>query len=205
MSRITQRKLPNKDASLLPDIKDENGDKFTSILDDIPARDGIKPTNITTTNKDSSTHVATDNHTVETQAATETNEFQALTQQIVLFISSKDEAGLDGNLISKALVKNGLQLGENDIYHYFDQKLNNKSLFRIANGVAPWTLTEQDLDNKKLAGLSIVMLPDDNINGKIAIPILLSIVEKISIDVNGTLKNKQQQLLTQKDKDLLLI
>ncbi|KAG1694785.1 Chromosome partition protein Smc [Nymphon striatum] len=48
--RITQSKLPNKDVSLIPDIKDENGDKFTSVLDDIPARDGIKPAKVTTSN-----------------------------------------------------------------------------------------------------------------------------------------------------------
>ncbi len=204
MSRITQSKLPNKDVSLLPDIKDENGDTFTSILDDIPARDGIKASRKTAPVQETvSTSVADQSIAQNTLVSSETKP-QPIKQQIVLFISAQDENGLDGNIIATALAKNGLQLGENDIYHYFDKSLDSKSIFRIANGVDPWTLTSQDLTDKKLAGLSVVMLPNSNINGKTTVSILLNTVESLANDINGVLKNEQQQLLTQQDKDLLL-
>ena len=207
MSRITQSKLPNKDVSLLPDIKDDNGDTFTSILDDIPARDGIKPTQktnsvdeiVSTFNSDKSIAQSTEDNNVADAPVDK----QPNTQQIVLFISAQDDTGLDGNTISTALAKNGLQLGDNDIYHYFDENLDSKSLFRVANGVDPWTLTSQDLSNKKLAGLSIVMLPSNNVNRKTAISILFKTVESLAIDINGVLKNEQQQPLSQQDKYLL--
>lgn len=204
MSRITQSKLPNKDVSLLPDIKDENGDTFTSILDDIPARDGIKASRKTAPVQETvSTSVADQSIAQNTLVSSETKP-QPIKQQIVLFISAQDENGLDGNIIATALAKNGLQLGENDIYHYFDKSLDNKSIFRIANGVDPWTLTSLDLTDKKLAGLSVVMLPNSNVNGKTTVSILLNTVESLANDINGVLKNEQQQLLTQQDKDLLL-
>ena len=210
LSRISQSKLPNKDVSLLPDIKDDDGEPFTSILDDIPARDGIKPSKTAKTEniyekvKSSSSGKSDLQNTVEPNSTSKPANIQPIKQQIVLFISAPDKLGLDGNVIEKALANHGLQLGENDIYHYFDESLDSKSLFKIANGVDPWTLTNLDLTNKKLAGLSVVMLPNNNIDGKTAVSILLKTVENLAIDINGVLKNEQQQLLTQHDKEILL-
>ncbi|WP_299875891.1 cell division protein ZipA C-terminal FtsZ-binding domain-containing protein [uncultured Cocleimonas sp.] len=210
LSRISQSKLPNKDVSLLPDIKDDDGKPFTSILDDIPARDGIKPTKTAKTEvyyekvKSAAADKSVLKKSVDSNSSTQSIDIQPIKQQIVLFISAHDESGLDGNLIEPALAKHGLQLGENDIYHYFDEELDSKSLFKIANGVDPWTLTSQDLSNKKLAGLSVVMLPNTKIDGKMAVSILLKTVENLANDINGVLKNDQQQLLTQQDKEFLL-
>ncbi len=210
LSRISQSKLPNKDVSLLPDIKDENGEPFTSILDDIPARDGIKPTNTTKTEnyyekvKSSAVGKSDSQNTIEPRSTSESTNVKPIKQQIVLFISASDGQGLDGNLIEKALANHGLQLGDNDIYHFFDESLDSKSLFKIANGVEPWTLTSLDLTDKKLAGLSVVMLPNNNIDGNTAVSFLLKTVENLANDINGVLKNEQQQLLTQQDKEILL-
>jgi cell division protein ZipA len=210
LSRISQSKLPNKDVSLLPDIKEDNGEPFTSILDDIPARDGIKPTKTAKTEVyyEKVKSAAADKNTLKNASGTKSNtstaEIQPLKQQIVLFISAQDEQGLDGNLIEPALAHHGLQLGENDIYHYFDDALDAKSLFKIANGVDPWTLTSHDLINKKLAGLSVVMLPNNKVDGKTAVSILLKTAENLANDINGVLKNDKQQLLTQQDKEMLL-
>ncbi|MEB8432124.1 hypothetical protein OO007_07780 [Cocleimonas sp. KMM 6892] len=210
LSRISQSKLPNKDVSLLPDIKEDNGEPFTSILDDIPARDGIKPTKTAKTEvyyekvKSAAADKSTLKNASGTKSDTSPSEIQPLKQQIVLFISAQDEQGLDGNLIQPALAHHGLQLGDNDIYHYFDDALDAKSLFKIANGVDPWTLTSYDLINKKLAGLSVVMLPNNKVDGKTAVSILLKTAENLANDINGVLKNDKQQLLTQQDKEMLL-
>ena len=210
LSRISQSKLPNKDVSLLPDIKEDNGESFTSILDDIPARDGIKPTKTAKTEvyyekvKSVTADKSTQNSVSKEESVASSAEIQPLKQQIVLFISAQDELGLDGNLIQPALTKHGLELGDNDIYHFFNEDLDSKSLFKIANGVDPWTLTSQDLNNTKLAGLSIVMLPNNKIDGKTAVSILLQTAENLASDINGVLKNDKQQLLTQHDKKILL-
>ena len=192
MSRITRSKLPKTQITLLPEIKDENGDKFTSVLDDIPARDVITPQ----ANKSTDT-------TSKEQNDDNNSDTDAVKQQIVLFVSAEDGNSLDGNLVKQALEQHGLVFGDKDIYHYFEKSSTN-SLFRIANGVEPWTLTEQDLVNKKLAGLSIVMLLPAKINDREAIKILLDTAEKLSTDVSGVLKNQQQQILTQSDKKQLL-
>ncbi len=211
LSRISQSKLPSNDIyASLPEIKNENGELFTSILDDIPARDGVKPTK---NSKTETYYQKVKSSTIEKgilkksdtpKAPSKPTDIQPIKQQIVLFISTQDDTGLDGNLIKKSLSNHGLELGDNNIYHYFDKSLDNKSLFKIANGVAPWTLTDQDLTDKKLVGLSIVMLPNSNIDGKTATTILLNTAKTLANDINGVLKNEQQQPLTDKDIKKLL-
>ena len=97
-----------------------------------------------------------------------------------------------------------------DIYHYFPvmedsiPESEKYSLFRIANGVSPWTLKPEDLLSKKLAGLSIVMITPTKINDSEAISLFISLSEKICKQIGGVLKNQQQQLFTAKEKKYLL-
>lgn len=200
VSRLGQRDVPNKDNSVLPDIKDDNGDVFTSVLDDIPASDGSTPKDIPNTKKQAPEKDTTQKH------------------QLVLFISSNSEQGLEGNLIKKALIQNGLNLGDKDIYHYFikpnseistlNSDLNEKqplsSLFRVANGMEPWTLKDNDLDNQKIVGLSLVMLLPSVIDNKTAIATFIEKADAIANQVNGILKNQQQETLTDEDRASIL-
>jgi len=220
ISRISQSKLPSKQTSRLPNLKDENGTRFTSVLDDIPARDGStpEPDNLvqeTDNNKSdkstetiSETNVKTtknDNNKKENTVSNKTEQ-----QQHILFITGRNENGLDGKLVQQALIANGLVLGDMDIYHYFPvmkdsvPESEKYSLFRIANGVSPWTLKPEDLLNKKLAGLSIVMITPTKINDSEAISLFISLSEKICKQIGGVLKNQQQQLFTAKEKKYLL-
>ena len=191
MSRSGQNKLPKKEGSKLPDIKDDNGDVFTSILDDIPASDGMTP-------------AINNNQTQDSRDK----------QQLVLFISAKNEQSLDGNLVKQALLKNGLRFGDKDIYHLFIESVTQKSpvrnpqqsnsLFRVANGVEPWTLKDQDLDEKQIVGLSMVMLLPTLIENKEALQIFIEKAESIAKQTNGVLKNQQQQILTDDDRKAIL-
>ncbi|HIP93918.1 MAG TPA: hypothetical protein EYH20_01105 [Leucothrix sp.] len=220
ISRISQSKLPSKQTSRLPNLKDENGTRFTSVLDDIPARDGStpEPDNLvqeTDNNKSdkstetiSETNVKTtknDNNKKENTVSNKTEQ-----QQHILFITGRNENGLDGKLVQQALIANGLVLGDMDIYHYFPvmkdsvPESEKYSLFRIANGVSPWTLKPEDLLSKKLAGLSIVMITPTKINDSEAISLFISLSEKICKQIGGVLKNQQQQLFTAKEKKYLL-
>ncbi len=189
ISRISRSKLPQVKTTRLPDLKNEDGTRFTSVLDDIPARDGSTPTTAKKT-----TSAPADQNPKNTQPIKE--------KQHILFISPNNETGLDGNLVSKVLKKNGLLLGDLDIYHYFTE--NKTSLFRVANGVDPWTLTKEDLHNKELAGLSIVLLTPTDIDDNEAIKLFLSVSHKLSQEMNGVLKNQLQQVFTPKDEAELL-
>ncbi len=193
VSRLGQSKMKYKETSLLPEIKDENGDVFTSILDDIPASDSLSKPLV---NKKSTSKSSAEKH------------------QLVLFISAKNDKGLEGDLIKETLINNGLILGDKNIYHYFvDNKTSivsetneqkATSLFRIANGMEPWTLTDSDLLNNNLLGLSMVMLLPSNIDNKTAVRMFVEKADLIAVQVNGTLKNQQQEVLTKEDRDSIL-
>ncbi len=206
ISRISQSKLPSKQTSRLPNLKDENGNHFTSVLDDIPARDGSTPKS----DKIVQETISEESNENIDKTNSEINNEPPESQQHILFISGKDDNGLDGKLVQKALKKNGLVLGDMDIYHYFPVMKDSLpdsekySLIRIANGVSPWTLKAEDLVNKKLAGLSIVMITPTKINDSEAISLFISLSEKICKQIGGVLKNQQQQLFTAKEKKHLL-
>lgn len=208
ISRVSQSKLPKNQTSIIPKLKDENGEPFTSILDDIPARDGSTPVAKRVDNEINSK--ADESFDADASAETEnTPSDKPEQQQHILFISGKNEEGLDGRLVQQALKANGLVLADMDIYHYFpvmdvDLESDKYSLFRVANGVAPWTLKQEDLLGKKLAGLSIVMITPTKINDSEAISLFISLSEQICEHVNGVLKNQQQQVLTNKEKKNLL-
>ncbi len=203
ISRISRSKLPQEKAVRLPTLKNDDGTKFTSILDDIPARDGYTPT-VKSSTKNTSPNTATSEENETPTSSQKNTDSQKLP---ILFISANDEAGLDGNLVAKVFKKNGLVFGEFDVYHYLvniENEPEETSLFRIANGVAPWTLSKEDLHNKKLAGLSIVLVTPCKIDKSEAVKAFVAISHKISLEVNGVLKNDQQQVFTPKDELLLL-
>jgi len=208
MSRIAQSKLPKKNTSILPTLKNEDGTPFTSILDDIPARDG----SVSTPTKTSTVSTPEVAHSEETiiEETTTTEPVKEVEQiQHILFISSKDGTGLDGNLVKQGLEKNGLVFGEMDIYHYMvdiDPASGPEkfSLFRVANGISPWTLTANDLDNKKVAGLSVVLLTPTKIDNDIAIKTFLSVSENLAKNISGVLMNQQQQPFSAQDRKQLL-
>lgn len=203
VSRIGQSKPPYQDISSLPNIKDDDGSLFTSVLDDIPASDGSTPL----TNKEKSTLTSTKINTEN--------------QQIILFISADNGQLLDGDLIKQALLSNNLSLGENDIYHYLIEKVtenavidpiknanNNQpqqiSLFRIANGVKPWTLKDKDLEKQQLIGLSIIMYLSNAVEKKQALTTFIEKSDAIATQINGILKTEQGKILSAECKEAIL-
>ncbi len=209
MSRIAQNKLPKKNTRTIPTLRDNDGNRFTSVLDDIPATDGSiankavapqsTPAKMGAT--DSSALVMPTKNTPKEEIATAKK--KAMPTQSILFISSADEKGLDGNLVLKALKSNGLVFGEMDIFHYMVNLKSEKgmtSLFRVANGLSPWTLTEEDLVDQNLAGLSIVMQIPSKIDDTKAIETFIRVTENLCESLSGVLKNQQQQPFTPQDK-----
>ena len=212
ISRISGSKLPQVNTTRLPVLMNEDGSRFTSILDDIPARDGstpVPPKKIETEETAKTPPTTQENKTENVENKPNQDAKSGIQNQHILFISPKNETALNGNLVAKVLKNNGLVLGDMDIYHYFiDTQSNSEndktSLFRVANGVAPWTLRKEDMHNKELAGLSIVLITPSAIDDSDAIKMFISISHKLSQEMNGILKNDLQKVFTPKDEARLL-
>jgi cell division protein ZipA len=202
LGRLSRSKMPKEQpVASVPRIIGDEGERFTSVLDDIPATDGSTPRPVPKqTEADTKNKAAMDSKTKSKKPADKIQKKQVSKAQHVLFISSNDAKGLDGNLIDKVLTQHGLQFGEMDIYHYYLNGETDKSLFRVANGVNPWTLTPQDLNNTFLPGLSLVMVTPTPIDDRQAIETFINTAKHIANDLNGKLKNQSQQLFTEKDK-----
>jgi len=196
VSRVSKNNLPNKEISSLPELKDKDGQLFTSILDDIPASDDLTP----------AIQTISANKNTNNEKVVQANDTQSKTKQLVLFISAKDKEGLKGDLVKQVLESNDLRLGDKDIYHYFveDDSANKKSLFRVANGVSPWTLTTDDLHQKHIMGLSLVMLIPNAISNEKSLSIYFDSAESIAKSLNGVIKNQQQEIMTEAEKLKLL-
>lgn len=211
MSRIARSKLPKQQQTNIPELKDKDGNAYSSVLDDIPATDGSTPS---PSSQNSSAQHATDSikkdEVTEKQSTEESPESNEIDQskpdndnkvqkntQHILFISAQEGSMLDGNMVKKSLEASGLSLGENDIYHYSMMANSKKiSLFRVANGMEPWTLKDEDLLNKKLAGLSVVMITPSKINDIKAMKTFINTTKKLAASMQGLVKNQQQQPLT---------
>lgn len=192
VSRLSISKLPKNEPSKLPELKDEEGNRFSSVLDDIPATDGFKHGK-TTQAKSSKQATA--------KTAKESKQKKTNSKQLILFISPESEQGLDGNLVKQALLDNGLKLGDNNIYHYFETDNAQNSLFRVANGVAPWTLNDSDLKDNYLKGLSLVLQISQNTDEAQAKKRFYTISNNIAQKSNGLLKDENQQPVDQKTLD----
>lgn len=205
LGRLSRSKLPKeKPVASVPKIIDDKGDRFTSVLDDIPATDGSTPRPAPEQTDTTSSSVKEHKDTKDQKVPDKTQK-QVSKKQHVLFISANDAKGLEGNLIDKVLNQHGLYFGEMDIYHFpLDDRLNNhessNSLFRVANGVEPWTLSPNDLRDKLIPGLSLLLVTPTPIDDKQAIETFISTAKHIANDLNGKLKNQSQQLFSEKDK-----
>ena len=98
------------------------------------------------------------------------------------------------------MTEHGLELGDKDIYHY---KLEEGSLFKVANGVEPWTLKEENLHHKRLAGISLIMQIPTIIESKDALSIYLEKTNAIAQKVDGVIKDQQQKLLSHSELESL--
>jgi len=80
----------------------------------------------------------------------------------------------------------------------------NISIFRIANGVKPWTLVPTELANSTTPGLSIIMQLPSATNDHAAMELFITHAEGIAIDLGAQLKNAKQKNFAAVDKEELL-
>lgn len=187
ISQLSQQKRPKDQVIIIPKIHDEKGRIMSSVLDDIPATDGSTPV------------------IIEPEPAEKTPSQPISERQIVLFIATTDPIGIDGNKIPAVLEKHNLQFGDLDIFHYMmNIKGKPSSLFRIANGVKPWTLVPQTLRGTHTPGLSIIMQLPSPFNDYEVMELFITHASGIANDLGAQLKNAQQKNFSEEDKKALL-
>jgi cell division protein ZipA len=188
ISKWSQQKQPRDKIIIIPKIHNNKGQLMSSVLGDFSAADGSTPPPI----------VEQEEKKQPKQAMKE--------RQIVLFIAALDESGIDGNLIPSVLKKHNLKFGEMDIYHYIIDTTEEKnvSIFRIANGIKPWTLIPRELKNTTTPGLSMIMQLPSVTDDYAVMELFISHAEGIAIDLGAQLKNARQENFSAIDKEALL-
>ncbi len=194
MSRLyNESPVKQSDKSIkIPTYTDEHGEELSSVKADFPAPASRQPPPL---NK-------AENKTNQQNQQGSTSSSTVSKNQHVLFIAPQSSEQLDGNKVMAAMQANDLKLGLNDIYHYFVE--DDKSLFSIANGIAPWTLKESDLTDKTILGLSLIMQMPTVLDKKEAIEIFVGKGKNLAEAVDGELQNTQQQIFLATDKEVML-
>ncbi|MEB4591766.1 cell division protein ZipA C-terminal FtsZ-binding domain-containing protein [Candidatus Thiothrix sp. Deng01] len=206
ISRISRRNLPQKRDESVPSLRNAGGDELSSVLEDAPARDGKRPSPNARDLSDVMMSGVAGKPAGEA-AAHPTREPVALPPQLVLFIAADIDSGFSGKAVLNALDNAGLRFGDMDIFHRM--VLTNKgeaSLFSVANGVKPWTLEPEALVAQTTPGLSMILNLPSPIDDSDAIHDFLRTAERLTADLNGVLKDQNQQPLTANTRaDLLAL
>jgi cell division protein ZipA len=195
ISRVS-RHAPQKRDENVPLLRDADGNELSSVADDVPARDGKRPSSNARNMSDvMMTNVSgkssNSNVTPLPKAA------GALPPQLVLFIAADIDAGFDGEHVLQALDNAGLSFGDMNIFHrYILTEQGETSLFSIANGVKPWTLIPEELIAHNTPGLSMILNLPSSIDDAEAINDFMRTAERLTTDLNGVLKDHQQQPIT---------
>ena len=195
ISKLSQQRQPKDQIIIIPKIHDDDGHLMSSIAHDYPATDGSTPTPIVTDEEEEGSK-----EQVQEKAIIEE-------RQVILFIASTNEEGISGDDIPAVLEKHNLHFGDMDIYHYTieSEKKGTVSLFRIANGIKPWTLVPDELAGTKTPGLSIIMQLPSPVSDHSAMELFITHAEGIAIDLGAQLRNAQQENFSVEDKEALLL
>lgn len=206
LSRVSRRNLPQKRDENVPVLRDADGNEFSSVLDDVAARDGKRPAANARDLSDVMMSGVTGKHQdAKASEPAPAREAVALPPQLVLFVAADIEPGFAGEAVLKALDNAGLSLGDMDIFHRVVlTEAGEASLFSVANGVKPWTLTPDDLLTQTTPGLSIILNLPSPIDDHEAIHDFLRTAERLAADLNGVLKDHHQQPVTPQSRAELL-
>lgn len=185
MSRSAKKGLPKEEDMHIHAIRDEEGRMASSIKEDVPSED--TPIDVATSAQEASTP----------KAVKET--------QLILFISSNNETGLNGNKLLNVMEKIGLQYGEMDLYHRLAKTDKGEvSIYTIANGVEPWTLNPDDIRDQSTPGVSLILNLPSSIDDVQAIDDFVKVAHVMTQELNATLRNQQQQEFCDADRDAML-
>lgn len=200
ISRMTQKDQGSKRDMPITPVKDAQGQEMSSILEDNVARDGKRP----------NAHALTGESNPFGEAqydnlASEANHDFQLPPRLILFIAAPEGQMFDGANVLKALEDVDLQFGEMKIFHRMIlTEYGEVSLFSVANGVPPWTLEPEELQQGATPGLSLIInLPSPLDDGE-AIHDFINTAENINQSLGGVLKDQNQEVFTPEIRDQVL-
>ncbi|MGB3917249.1 cell division protein ZipA C-terminal FtsZ-binding domain-containing protein [Thiothrix litoralis] len=194
ISRVSRQHSPQKRDENIPVLRDADGNELSSVCDDVAARDGKRPS----ANARDMSDVMMSNVSGKSKGVHQPiADAVALPPQLVLFIAADIEAGFSGEEVLRALDNAGLSFGDMDIFHRFVLSAQGEtSLFSVANGVKPWTLVPEELVMQTTPGLSMILNLPSQIDDGDAINDFLLTAERLTADLNGILKDHNQQPIT---------
>lgn len=208
MSRVFTRGYNPVDSKhKIPLYTDEKGKELSSIKADFPANmDGSsnQPT-INASFKDATVSQpkpgTPDEHEELVAAPPERQENPPPQEakQYVLFISAAENQELAGSAILQAMSEQNLHFGDMDIFHYYIND-SRDSLFRVANGVTPWTLIPDDLEYSSTPGLSIIFETPVPLEIKEALQTFITVSRQLADRLGADLLNQQQEIFTRRDE-----
>ncbi|CAA6826764.1 MAG: Cell division protein ZipA [uncultured Thiotrichaceae bacterium] len=207
MSRVFTRTYNPVDSKhKIPLYTDDNGKELSSIKADFPAKDGgssNKPT-INASFKDATVSqtgpiTSIQNEKLPTEKTEKQEKKPQIAKQYVLFISAPENQELDGSAILQAMSKQNLSFGDMDIFHYLIND-SQDSLFRVANGVAPWTLVPDELANSVTPGLSVIFETPVPLEIKTALQTFITVSRQLADTLGANLLNQQQEVFTERDE-----
>ncbi|MBU0654447.1 MAG: cell division protein ZipA C-terminal FtsZ-binding domain-containing protein [Gammaproteobacteria bacterium] len=199
ISRVSRRNLPQKRDETVPVLRNADGEEVSSVLDDVPAKDGKRPSpNAREMSDVMMSNVAGKTGGTSTSGASgQPKNAVVLPPQLVLFIAAEAGDGFAGDEVLKALDNAGLAFGEMGIFHrVILTEQGETNLFGVANGVKPWTLVPEELVEQSTPGLSMILNLPSPINDNDAIHDFLRTAERLTADLSGVLKNHEQQPVT---------
>ncbi|TXH70722.1 MAG: hypothetical protein E6Q83_04170 [Thiothrix sp.] len=204
-SRRARQDLPKPKGKQAPisHISAEDGSEMSSVLTDLPARDGKLPN----ANAPDMTDVMQGSHrpivmssvdnTVTHEQATDNETPSNLPPQLIMFIAAEQD-DFEGDAVLKALDNAGLQFGEKEVYHRMIlTESGETSLFYVANGIKPWTLIPEQIAEETTPGLSLILNLPSPINNREAIHDFVKTAERLNYELGGVIKNQRQEIISE--------
>jgi cell division protein ZipA len=182
MSKSARADMPKEKDIKIQEIRGEDGRLASSIKDDIPGKNSP---------------VTEPDENAPRKVIKET--------QFALFIAATDENGMDCNRLLEVFDHLGLEYGDMSLFHRMVLADGGESsLYKIANGVEPWTLNPDDIKDTMTPGLSIVMDLPSPVDDAEAIDDFVVMANRIASAMDATLMNSRQEVFNETDKAEML-
>jgi cell division protein ZipA len=177
MSKSARADMPKEKNTKIQEIRGDDGRLASSIKDDIPGKNSP----------------VTERENIPRKVSKET--------QLALFIAATEDEGMDCNRLLDVFENLGLEYGEMSLFHRMVLTDDGESsLYKIANGVEPWTLNPDDIKDTMTPGLSIVLDLPSPIDDAEAIDDFVIMANRIANALDANLMNARQGIFSDADK-----
>lgn len=182
MSKSARADMPKEKDTKIQEIRGDDGRLASSIKDDIPGKNSP---------------VTEPDENAPRKVVKET--------QFALFIAATDENGMDCNRLLEVFENFGLEYGDMSLFHRMVLADGGESsLYKIANGVEPWTLNPDDIKDTMTPGLSIVLDLPSPVDDAEAIDDFVVMANRIANAMEANLMNSRQEIFSETDKAEML-